>query len=121
MAETIENNVRKIITDEQPINPKYYEKMSDLLDALIKQRRKKRWNTKPIWKIAALTKKVRSHAGASYPKALNTAAKRALFDNLGQDEASRSQWTRLSAKAGMDDWRGNAFKIKKMMFAIKAR
>ena len=39
-AETIENNVRKIIIDEQPLNPKYYEKMSELLDALIAQRKK---------------------------------------------------------------------------------
>ena len=39
VAETIENNVRKLIIDEQPINPKYYEKMSELLDALIEQRR----------------------------------------------------------------------------------
>ncbi|HYD48105.1 MAG TPA: hypothetical protein VEB21_07155 [Terriglobales bacterium] len=31
-AETIENNVRKLIIDETPINPKYYEKMSALLD-----------------------------------------------------------------------------------------
>ena len=38
VAETIENNVRKLIIDEQPINPKYYEKMSELLDALIEQR-----------------------------------------------------------------------------------
>ena len=28
MAETIENNVRRLIIDESPINPKYYEKMS---------------------------------------------------------------------------------------------
>ena len=39
MAETIENNVRRLIIDEQPINPKYYEKMSELLDALIEQRK----------------------------------------------------------------------------------
>jgi type I restriction enzyme R subunit len=40
VAETIENNVRKLIIDESPVNPKYYEKMSALLDALIAQRRK---------------------------------------------------------------------------------
>jgi type I restriction enzyme R subunit len=34
-SETIENNTRKVITDERPINPKYYDKMSELLDALI--------------------------------------------------------------------------------------
>ncbi len=37
MAETIENNVRKLIIDETPANPKYYEKMSELLDALIRR------------------------------------------------------------------------------------
>jgi type I restriction enzyme R subunit len=41
VAETIENNARKLIIDEQPINPKYYERMSQLLDALIAQRRQK--------------------------------------------------------------------------------
>ena len=34
VAETIENNLRKVIIDEQPTNPKYYEKMSVLLDEL---------------------------------------------------------------------------------------
>ncbi|MFQ5705731.1 MAG: type I restriction endonuclease subunit R, partial [Gemmatimonadales bacterium] len=34
MAETIENNVRRLIIDESAVNPKYYEKMSELLDAL---------------------------------------------------------------------------------------
>ena len=34
IAETIENNVRRLIIDESSVNPKYYEKMSDLLDAL---------------------------------------------------------------------------------------
>ena len=33
MAETIENNVRRLIIDERAVNPKYYEKMSELLDA----------------------------------------------------------------------------------------
>jgi type I restriction enzyme R subunit len=31
--------VRKLIIDEQPVNPKYYEQMSKLLDALIAQRK----------------------------------------------------------------------------------
>ena len=35
VAETIENNVRRLIIDETAVNPKYYEKMSELLDALI--------------------------------------------------------------------------------------
>lgn len=40
VAETIENNMRKLIINESPVDPAYYEKMSKLLDALIEQRRK---------------------------------------------------------------------------------
>ena len=39
VAETVENNVRRLIVDEMAVNPKYYEKMSAVLDALIKQRK----------------------------------------------------------------------------------
>jgi type I restriction enzyme R subunit len=89
VAETIENNVRKLIIDEQPINPKYYEKMSELLDALIQQRRQDALDyQKYLEQIVELTKKVKNPGvGESYPKALNTPAKRALYDNLGKDEA----------------------------------
>ena len=33
VAETIENNVRKVIIEESQTNPKYYEKMSKLLES----------------------------------------------------------------------------------------
>ena len=39
VSSTIENNVRRLIIDETPVNPKYYEKMSRLLDDLIRQRK----------------------------------------------------------------------------------
>ena len=39
VAETIENNVRKVIIEESQTNPKYYNKMSLLLDELIIQRK----------------------------------------------------------------------------------
>ncbi|MCY1537977.1 hypothetical protein D9M68_734980 [compost metagenome] len=42
VAETIENNVRKLIINESPINPKYYETMSSLLDAVIAKRKEGR-------------------------------------------------------------------------------
>ena len=89
VAETIENNVRKLIIDETPINPKYYETMSDLLDALIEQRKQQAIDyEKYLIEIVALTKKAKNPAaGAAYPAAMNTAAKRALYDNLGKDKA----------------------------------
>src|SRR5206468_11509393 len=61
VAEAIENNVRKLIIDEQPINPKYYEKMSALLDALIEQRRKEALDYQEyLRRIVELTKQVKN-------------------------------------------------------------
>ena len=57
VAETIENNIRRIIIDETTVNPKYYEKMSELLDALINQRKQEAIDYKVyLENIVALTK-----------------------------------------------------------------
>jgi len=121
VAETIENNVRKLIIDEQPINPKYYEKMSELLDALIQQRRQNALDyQKYLERIVELTKKVKNPGvGESYPKALNTPAKRALYDNLGKDEALALAVDSAVRGSSQDDWRENFFKVRKVKFAIK--
>src|SRR5213075_503393 len=89
VAEAIENNVRRLIIDEQPINPKYYEKMSELLDALIEQRRQEALDYQEyLRRIVALTKQITDPAaGGAYPSLLNTPGKRALYDNLDKDEA----------------------------------
>ena len=88
VAETIENNIRKVIIDEQPVNPKYYEKMSELLDALIQERKEQALKYKDyLKKIVELSGKVsRPETNSSYPQSLKSAAKRALYDNLGKDE-----------------------------------
>jgi type I restriction enzyme R subunit len=122
VAETIENNVRKLIIDEQPINPKYYDKMSELLDGLIQQRRQNALDYKEyLEEIIELTKKVKNPlAGESYPKALNTPAKRALYDNLGKNEALAIAVDVAVRASTQDDWRENFFKVRKVKFAIKA-
>ena len=121
VAETIENNVRKLIIDEQPINPKYYEKMSELLDALIKQRKQEALDYQQyLEKIVELTKQAKNGpGGAAYPKALNTSALRALYDNLGKDEALALAVDAAVCENKQDDWRGNAVKVKIVMHAIK--
>jgi type I restriction enzyme R subunit len=121
VAETIENNVRKLIIDEQPINPKYYEKMSELLDALIEQRRRDAFDYKSYLKeIVELTRKIRNpQTGASYPASLETSAKRALFDNLNRDENLALAVDEAVRSNRQDDWRGNAVKIKKIRIAVK--
>ncbi|MDE3022611.1 MAG: type I restriction endonuclease subunit R [Pseudomonadota bacterium] len=120
VAETIENNLRKVIIDEQPINPKYYEKMSELLDSLIKQRREDALDyERYLAELMALAVKVQKPGGTDYPQSLNTGAKRALYDNLGKDEdlALAVDFAVLSSKK--DGWRGHKVKEKEVRYAVK--
>ena len=122
VAETIENNVRRLIIDESPINPKYYEKMSELLDALIVERRSKVLGYKAyLQKIVDLTRRIRNPAigGHERPKSLDTPAKRALFDNLNNDENLALEVDKAVRSKKQDDWEHNLFKTKGVRIAIK--
>lgn len=121
VAETIDNNVRRLIIDESPVNPAYYEKMSKLLDALIEQRRNGAISYKEyLDKVVELTKQAATPGGKSsdYPVTLSSAGKRALYDNLGKNEALALKVDAAVLANRMDDWRGNAMKIKKVRNAI---
>ena len=120
MAETIENNLRKLIIDEQPINPKYYEKMSALLDALIQERKTKALEyRKYLAQLIELAIKIKKPAGtAHYPASLDSAAKRALYDNLEQDEALAIRIDTAVRYTKKDDWRGNRFKEREVYNAV---
>ena len=121
-AETIENNVRKLIIDESPINPKYYERMSELLEALIEQRKHEALNYAAyLAKVVELTKQAKNGPGAvAYPQKLDTPAKRALYDNLDKDETLALAVHEAVYANRQDDWRNNAFKVKRVRNAIKA-
>ncbi len=121
VAETIENNVRRLITDETPINPKYYERMSELLDALIEQRKHQAGDyEKYLAGIVDLAKKVKNPAwGTSYPTSIDTAAKQALYDNLDKNKTLASAIDAEIRKTKKDDWRGNKVKEKEVRNAIR--
>ncbi|MNI24069.1 Type-1 restriction enzyme R protein [compost metagenome] len=87
MAEAIENNVRKKIVEENPLNPAYYDQMSVLLDEIIELRRKKAIEYKQyLEKIRDITRKVTQPMGRpNYPEVINTSGKQALYDNFGKD------------------------------------
>lgn len=84
MAETIENNIRKLIIDEQEVNPRYYEQMSKLLDEIIKQRRDEALEYQEyLRRVVELAKKVKEPLNNSdTPSLINTSAKKALYDNI---------------------------------------
>ncbi len=120
MAEAIENNVRKIITDESPTNPKYYEKMSELLDALIKERRSDAIDyEKYLNKIKELVANVKQPGGSDhYPASMDTKALQALYDNLKHDEGLAIRIDQAVRDTMQDSWRGHRIKERSIMFAI---
>jgi len=120
MAETIENNIRRLIIDEMPTNPKYYEKMSVLLNELIQQRKLEASEYKKyLTALADLIKKVtKPESSKDYPKNMNTKGKRALFDNLNRDAVLALQVDTAILAVRKDDWRGNKQKEREIRIAI---
>lgn len=121
VAETIENNVRKLITDEMPTNPKYYQRMSELLEELVKRRKQADIEYKQyLDEIIALSKKVNDPSESEeYPSSIDTRGKQALFDNLGRDEDKTTSVHAAILSSRSDDWRGHTLKERKIKIAIK--
>ena len=115
-------NVRKLIIDETPVNPKYYERMSELLSDLIEQRRQAALSYEEyLAKIVALTKLAADPSGGTaYPPGIVTAAQRALFDNFGQDSAMVLAIDHGIRAVKKDNWRGNVVKEREVRNAIRA-
>lgn len=120
-AETIENNVRRLIIEEKPANPKYFEKMSALLDELIRQRKESAIQyAQYLKRIVELIKKVKNVSiSDSYPTTINTGAKRALYDNLGNNEKLALRANENIVQNKPDGWRGNRIKEKQVKNAIR--
>lgn len=120
VAETIENNVRKVIIEESQTNPKYYEKMSKLLDELIEQRKKETVAYQEyLKKIKALASKL-SDSGSSgeYPEKLDTRAKRALYDNLDKNEVLAIALDAVIHANKLDDWRDGGLRERRLKIAV---
>lgn len=122
MAETIENNVRKTIIDENPVNPKYYEQMSVLLDELIELRRQKAIEYQEYLKrIRDLSSKIirPEQSTSHYPSSMDSSAKRALYDNFGKDELLATKIDSVIRYTKKADWVGDKFKEREIAFAIQ--
>jgi len=122
VAETIENNVRRLIIDESPVNPKYYERMSELLDSLIAQRRVEALKyAEYLNQVVELVRKAHSPSSDRvYPSGIDTIGKRALFDNL-ENDADLALAVDAAARASIqDEWRSHPVKLKKVKLAVTA-
>jgi len=81
-AETIVNNVRKTLIDEHAMNPKYYDRMSALLEALIEQRRQEALDYKDYLEqlLSLATKIGKKESDTPYPDWAINGGQRALVD-----------------------------------------
>lgn len=122
MAEAIENNVRKTIVDENPVNPKYYEQMSVLLDELILLRRQKAIEYQEyLERIRELSSNViqPSTSQSEYPPSMDTGAKRAFYDNFGKDELLATKIDTAIRYTKKAEWVGDRFKEREVANAVR--
>jgi type I restriction enzyme, R subunit len=71
-------------------------------------------------KIVELTRQAKNGPSAdAYPKTLNTPGKRALYDNLGKDEARAVKVDRLIRDNRQADWRTNTVKLRSVFVKAK--
>ena len=69
------------------MNPKFYDKMSDLLEALVEERRADALEyAEYLKKLAELAKFAKAGHGKDYPGTISSLGQKALFDNLQEDE-----------------------------------
>jgi len=108
VAETIANNVRSKIIKEHLNDPAFYEKMSALLDEIIADLKARRIDYEQFLKgIAEVARLVQAGKSDDTPVKLNTPGKRALFNNLSQNEQLALKIDERVRDVRPADWRGN--------------
>lgn len=107
IAETIANNVRRKIVQEHMRDPAFFDKMSKLLAEIIAERKARAIEYEEYLKrIEDLVKAVQKGTDASTPTVIDTPGKRALYHNLGKDEALAVRIHTLVMEKKPDGWRG---------------
>ena len=123
-SENIERNIAKEVVERKVINPKYYEKMSKLLQDLIEDRKNGViCYSELLSKYVELVKNINNpQESTHYPESIRASgALRAFYDNFGEDEdiAIKLHHAVLSSK--MDSFRNDPVKerrIKRALFQI---
>jgi type I restriction enzyme, R subunit len=124
VAETIANNVRSKIIKEQLNDPAFYDNMSALLTEILSDLKAKRIDYGEFLKrIADLAKQVQGGTSAGTPQTLNTPGKRALYNNLNNDEVLALKIDETVRRVRPNAFRGNQVKenvIKRALLPLLA-
>jgi type I restriction enzyme R subunit len=108
VAETIANNVRSRIIRDHLNDPAFHETMSALLDEIIADLRARRIEyVEYLRRIAEIATRVQTGQSDDTPEGLDTPGRRALYNNLGQNEALALQIDQAVKEVRPDDWRGH--------------
>ena len=119
VAETLEANMRKVIIQEMPINPVYYERMSVLLQDLVRQRKNSAVNYEQyLKKIEAIAVQMKPENKQShYPSTIDTPAKQAIYEIVKDEDITLVMEIDVSSCIE-EKWIGNTLKERKVKYAI---
>lgn len=119
IAETIERNVRKKIIEDQHLDPAYFDKMSKLLDELIKKRKADAEAYELyLEEIAELAKRVLGENNEDMPSSMVTVGMKALYNNIDEDEDFVIKLDNCLKTKSPADWRGHTARERKVQEVI---
>jgi len=121
VAETIENNIRRKIIEKTPVNPKYYQKMSELFQTLIDERKEEVTSYKEMLeKYAQLVNQVEEpEKNDIHPESIRASlALCALYDNFGQNEEYALALHQAVLDTKQDHFRGDLIKERQIKGGI---
>lgn len=105
--ETIANNVRRKIIKEHLNDPAFYDAMSHLLDEILADLRARQIEyAEFLRRVAEIAATVQAGQGAETLATLDTPGKRALYNNLGQNEELALRVDEAVKANRPDGWRG---------------
>ena len=123
-AEAIENNIRKKVVQKIVINPAYYNKMSEVLEQLIQDRKRGVITYKQLLeRYLELAKNINSpETNAHYPESIRkSGAMRAFYDNCGENERLAIRLHKAVMTSKLNGFRNNPVKeirIKRAIYQI---
>ena len=125
MEATIANNLRRLIVDRAAVNPRYYEKISHLLDEIIRERRRGAMDYREyLSEIEGLSSQITEpESQIEYPPSINTGPLQAFFNNLDDLPEDRRAAAALAIDTAIrntkqDAWKDNRIKQMQVRNAI---
>jgi type I restriction enzyme R subunit len=107
VQETIEGNFRRTIINERANDPAFYDRMSQVLDEIIRFRKQQAEAYEEyLRRVADLARQLHKKTADTTPSELDSPGKRALWSNLDGDLDLALRIDRTVRQVRPDDWRG---------------